>query len=267
MAGSRDTPGGWYPQAAPVDIPLANFTHGFKSRDAVVLHIIVGSQASARSKFQNAASRVSSHFSISKAGRVEQYVSVLDTAYGNGLSWNGQHWVDPEGYVLDGTTHPAPTWAGLRPPTNPNTQTISIEHEGQPADVPTLAMTRARTDLLRWLGQFFTSLARYIPHQSLIGHYEISPANRPNCPGPHVDYAAIALAGSLSTAAPYLVRGLPIYNDSQGHTPSGRYLLPGTKVTIDRVAAEQPDDYREDFAHVSDADGGGFIDLNGAVRV
>lgn len=256
MPGSRDTTGGWYPQAAPYTIPVPNFSRGFTRRDAVVLHIIVGSQASARAKFQNPASRVSAHFSISKAGAVEQYVSVLDTAYGNGLSWNGQYWVDPEGAVLDGVHHPAPTWPKLAPPLNPNSQTISIEHEGQPSDTPTAAMAAARADLLRWLGAQFPSLAVYTPHQNLIGHYEISPANRPNCPGPNVDYVAIAQSGSQYPVY-RMPTALDIFQRSDLTGPTAGQIRPGETVQID-ARAPLPG-YAPTAAHL--ADGRGFVDL------
>jgi len=99
-------------------------------------------------------------------------------------------------------------------------------------------------------------------------HKECMPGR--TCPGQYLnaDQLRVDLADRLTPPIlPYIVRGLPVYNDSQGHTPSGRYLLPGSKVTIDRVAAQQPADYHEDFGHVADADGGGFIDLNGAAKL
>lgn len=265
MTTSRDTLGGWYPSADPIAIPAANFAHGYASREAVVLHIIVGTQASARQKFQTPTSETSAHFSISKTGHVEQYVSVLDTAYANGLRWDGAHWIDPEKIILGVGGKPAPSWAKLKPPTNPNWQTISIEHEGQPADIPTVAMESARIALLRWLGQQFPTLRLYAPRITLIGHSEISPVSRPNCPGPHVDFAQVAAAASGHGV--YAIDGVPIYNDSQCTRFSGRVLPSGATVRIDRLAAEQPADYAPGAAHVSDLDGGGFIRLDGQAQI
>lgn len=73
-------------------------------------------------------------------------------------------------------------------------------------------------------------------------------------------------ATSSTPYGPYLVRGLPIYNDSQLTIPSGRYARPGDTLMIDRIATDQPKDYAPSAAHVSDSQGGGFVDLNGAVK-
>lgn len=92
------------------------------------------------------------------------------------------------------------------------------------------------------------------------------------CPGQYFDGAQLRadVAAALATTAhlgEYIISGLPIYNDSQLTVPSGRRLTFGQKITIDRTHAEQPADYAVGAAHVSDAQGGGFIDLNGAVKL
>lgn len=253
MPGSLDTRDGWYADATHVNIPNSNFSRGFTRRDAVVLHIAVGSEASVINEFSNPLARVSSHFLVSKAGRITQFVSVLDTAYANGLSWDGVHWVDPEGLTL-APPH-APPWAGLRPPLNPNSQTCAIEREGKPADKPTLAMTNATIRLLQWLGMQFTAFRSYVPHQNLIGHCEISPVNRANCPGPNVNYNALAVAGSMATV--YTVGGLPIYQRQDLTGTIAGYLIPGELVTVDML-------YDNGTVHL--ADGRGFVRGDGLVR-
>jgi hypothetical protein len=89
--------------------------------------------------------------------------------------------------------------------------------------------------------------------------------NKAACPG-SVITPAYAIDALTNPHGVYLIKGLPIYNDSRLTQPSGRFLMLGSKVTIDRVAAEQPADYAPSAAHIADAEGGGFIDLNGAVK-
>lgn len=103
----------------------------------------------------------------------------------------------------------------------------------------------------------------------LFRHADVDPTRRSDTVGLSVQQmnnwaAKVEVAGSVYGA--YLVRGLPIYNDSQLRIPSGRYARPGETLEIDRVASDQPADYAPSAAHVSDAQGGGFIDLHGAVK-
>lgn len=271
MPGSRDTAGGWYPDATPINIPPTNFTRGATRRDAAVLHIAVGSEAAVIAEFSNPKTRKSSHFLVSKTGHVSQFVSILDTSYANGLSWDGAHWVDPEGVVLGVGDHPAPSWPGLRPPLNPNSQTITIEREGRPADVPTPAMTRATVELLRWIGTQAPTLRQYTPRQNLIGHYEISPVSRANCPGPNVNWAALATASSLPPPiVRYQVAGLPCYRRAD-LTDMAVTLPTGAAVEIDATSGPG---YAPGAGHVRRAtwgdvvlEGPGFVDMDGLGRV
>ena len=114
----------------------ANFREGRPSHlqiEAVVIHIIDGSQFSADATFLNPTLELkrSAHYSISRTGEIHQYIDEQDTAFHCGI-------VD------------RPTWSGLkRGPTgvviNPNFYTIGIEHEGGPRTTGRMRCTpRAR---------------------------------------------------------------------------------------------------------------------------
>ncbi len=237
MSLSTDTAQGWMTGIPHVGIPHTNYSSGHTSRRAVVIHIIVGSANSAISKFKNPASQTSSHFVISKAGAITQLVSVNDTAYANGLSWSEVHhcWIDPQGHLLK-APNPTPTWPLLEPPINPNWQTISIEREGFPQEIPTEPMNAATVRVLRYVASVFP--LAYASFRTLIGHYAISPKSKPNCPGPHVNYPALAAAANA--AAPRIVHAGPFgamaRQDYMAAAPAAAYFPPGTAIEIDNFA-------------------------------
>ena len=117
-------------------------------------------------------------------------------AYGNGLSQHEGQWYNARGAKV------SPSWRGLRAAVNPNRTTISIEHAGQHADPWPQAMMDANTQLLQWIGSVVPSLRVLVPGQNLIGHGMLDPVDRANCPGPRVDFAAIANAVNRAQPAP-----------------------------------------------------------------
>lgn len=164
---------------------------------AVLLHIAQGSYEGAISWLTNPQAAVSSHFIVAKDGRIAQMVSVDDTAWGNGLMYQNGQWLTPsEPHVPSN-----PTWTGLIPGVNPNLYTISIEHEGLFTEQWTPAMYAANLNLLQWIRDE-TGLF-YVPHQSLIAHYELDMVRRKNCPGPYVEWHRMA---QDSAALPSLPR-------------------------------------------------------------
>jgi hypothetical protein len=197
---STDITRGWHPTADRIGIPDTNFSAGNMGRKAVVIHIMDSSLLSTISWFANSKSQVSSHFAIAKNGTLKQFVSVVDTSYANGLSWNEQRkcWIDPAGNALK-APNPTPKWELLSPPTNPNFQTIAIELEGKPSDKHPAAMLDACVDLLQWLAGEFSALRPYVVPRTLIGHRHIGPKHRANCPGPNIDLTALALQANGPT--------------------------------------------------------------------
>jgi len=236
MPVSTDTKDGWMPGATRTTIPGSIFSTLASTRKAVVLHIIEGSVSSALYEFKRAGAQKSAHFIVSKAGLIWQCVSIHDSAYANGLSWNeSQHcWVDPQGHLLK-APNPTPAWLGLTPPVNPNLQTISIEREGYYQDTPTTAQNSAVVRIMQWCAAQAPTLAPYAYMHSLIGHCHISPVSKANCPGPHVDYAALAAAANA--AQPRIVHAGPFgaiaRTDYRAPAPAAAYFAPGTAIEID----------------------------------
>lgn len=177
----------WCPFAIKRPIAADNFQTGRSGKQvrAVVLHVAAGPLNAVFPTFNNPARGTSAHFCIGKQGEIEQYVSVNDTAFANGLRWDAaqQKWICPHNTVVK------PAWQDLTPPDNPNLYTVSIEHEGMPEDKWTDAMYDANTRLLVWLADQFN--LTYVAHRTLIGHHEIDPVDKANCPGPNVEYDRI----------------------------------------------------------------------------
>lgn len=181
---------GWFPGAMKKPITV-NFWKGRagNAMKAVVVHIAVGN-GSLFGLFNDPKNQRSAHFWVSRSGAVEQYVSINDSAWANGL--------------ID-----RPTWKGIVAGVNPNYQTISIEHEGQPADGWTSEMVKADLAILSWIAS--QTELKYVVHDSLIGHSEIT-ASKPHCPGPNVPWGI--LGGGL---APEQVIIAAIQADIQVH--------------------------------------------------
>lgn len=269
-----------YPAATWKPAAEGNYKRGRakKRRRVVCLHITAGpvgrELASAIAWFQNAASKVSAHLVAGPDGSMTQMVDLDDTAYANGISYYTQAADLPPGWIWQGigwysprATRVQPSWELITPGVNPNYESVSIEHAGQPNTPHPPAQIAATVEYLRWMALQQPELGPWVPGRTLIGHHHLDPLGRANCPGPLLDLDAIAAAANAPRARVYVVQGLPVYNDSQLTKPSGRVLLPGQRVAIDRLAAEQPADYRAGAAHVSDANGGGFIDTAGAEPV
>lgn len=182
---------GWCPFATRVD--TTKFWTGNQGRRGVVLHIAQGSYDAAVSWLSNAQTNPNSsaHFVIAKDGRISQLVSINDSAWANGLGWQDNKWTNGSGQEVK------PTWQDIIAGVNPNWYTISIEHEGVYTEAWTAQMYDANTRLLAWIanqvGSLETSpLFPFVAHRNLIGHYEIDPLDRANCPGPTVNYFKIS---------------------------------------------------------------------------
>lgn len=140
----------------------ANFSAGRRGRKpiAIVNHITAGLLPGALSWLQNPASRVSTHFLISRQGRIFQLVKEEDTAWANGIV-NQPNWV-----LYDGS--------------NPNFYTLSIEHEALAGDSLSEEQYQASLCLHRLLVSRFHIA---VDEEHIIGHYRIDSINRSNCPG------------------------------------------------------------------------------------
>jgi len=177
------TSDGWCPFAAKREIlNSGNFETGRNGQtvQAVVLHIGEGPLTAFFPTFNNPARKASAHFTVGKKGEIEQYVSINDTAYANGLRWDNGLWRNPRGVQV------TPAWQGLINGVNPNYYTISIEHEGFFQEAWTEPMYLANLKLLQWIRDQ-TNLA-YLRGETLIGHNDFDNIDRPNCPGPNTPW-------------------------------------------------------------------------------
>ena len=162
-----------------------NYTRGraWPKVDFVVLHLEAGSEVGSIAWFANPAAQVSAHYSVSKAGTVYQHVQEADTAWANGLT-APYRWADK-------TKDPGRAC-------NPNAYTVSIEHEGQPADIWPDAQVQASAalvaDICRRHGIPIDN-TRVIGHATIGGHAACPGAN---CPMDQI----ISLAAGTVPAAP-----------------------------------------------------------------
>lgn len=133
-----------------------------QSIDAIVIHVMEGTLASARSWFRDPISVVSSHYGIGLRGEIERYVSEGDTAFANGRVYNATAALVRE-----------------RPGVNPNDYTISIEHEGDgKSDMPP-AQRAASVWLIREIVTRRPAIK--VDRRHIIRHNEIYA--RKTCPG------------------------------------------------------------------------------------
>ena len=197
----------WCPFAVKRPITSANYTKGRGGQrvKAVVMHIAAGPLSAVFPTFNHAERQVSAHFCIGKDGTLEQYVSVNDTAYANGLVWKNDRWYNPSGSQV------IPTWQDIVPQVNPNAYTVSVEHEGYPEEKWTQPMYDMNNRLLWWLTEQFN--LTYVPHRTLIGHCEIDPVGKPSCPGKNVEYERIAV-DTAAIAAAKKFTWMPINTDA-----------------------------------------------------
>lgn len=145
----------------PKVIPSPNFWPGRPHGDpiAVVIHTMAGTINSCSAWFSTPRSQVSAHYGVGLDGDFIRYVDRRDTAWANGLLETGNHWPGPR--------------------INPNWLTLSIETEdlGNPQQEVTDEQYSAVRTLVRTVNATYPSIL-YV-----MGHYVITPASRPSCPG------------------------------------------------------------------------------------
>jgi len=167
-----------------------NFNQGRRGQvpDMIVCHITDGTMASAVNHLSNPASQVSAHYVVGRDGRIVQMVELTDTAWANGTSgtttsnvWHGN------------AAHPTVRERNI----NANLYTISIEHEGRWSETQgalTAAQLDATTQLITHIRAEVKRLFNLeipIARTHLIGHNEIAPRVRPNCPGARFPFTEI----------------------------------------------------------------------------
>lgn len=139
----------------------------------IVNHISSGSMSSMDAWFTSPDNGVSSaHFGISKKGEIHQYVKIESMAWSNGL--NEDHIpLAPAAIVRE---------KGI----NPNLYSISIEHEGMYGDL-TEKQFNASIAVHRYIKDYVAlhlDSTILFDRRHILGHYQINPTNKANCPGP-----------------------------------------------------------------------------------
>jgi N-acetylmuramoyl-L-alanine amidase len=119
--------------------------------------------------------QVSSHFIIGRDGEVTQMVEIPQCAWTQGLPLN----------LIQKATLPIVRQRGI----NPNVYCVSIEHEGfyaQTHGTLTDAQLAASIEVHKFIiSEVKRIYGTTIPadRNHIVGHYEINPVNKPNCPG------------------------------------------------------------------------------------
>lgn len=142
--------------------PCTNFREGrgtYKP-EVLVLHIMQGSLSGTDSWFANPASQVSSHYGVGLKGEIHQYVADENQAW-------------TQGY------HQGATFKLHKPGINPNLYCLSIEHEGNDLSIVQEAQINASVELIKFLSKKWNIP---IDREHIIGHYEVDPIRKPNCP-------------------------------------------------------------------------------------
>lgn len=219
---------GFYPPAIK-RLNKRAYTVGNTGFGALVMHIAADNSRKGGDDYLGSTPTKSAHLFVNKDGSVKQYVSVNHSAWANGISHlMGDVWISPQGNKVK------PTWVDLRRGQNPNNYTISMEHQGNPADVWTGPMFTTTVNIMKWLAPI-KGVTWWIPGRNLIGHKDISPIDRANCPGPHCNFHALALAANARrmvaiTDAP--IYEVPALDPTRVALKGAALLRQGTEVMI-----------------------------------
>lgn len=156
-----------------------NGRNGWKP-DMIVCHITEGNYDGAVSWLCNKASQASSHFVVSRKGEVTQLVNIKDMAWVNGTSTN----------VSDNRYYGKSSLKSVRDrKTNANYYTVGIETEGYSSKTNGALTDIQKQTVINLIKHIQIEVKRTynidIPadRQHIVGHYEITPITKPNCPG------------------------------------------------------------------------------------
>ena len=151
--------------------------------DVIVCHITEGAYAGAVSWLCNPASSASCHFVVSKKGEISQLVPLTEAAWCQGIK---------------ASATPSATAAIVQQRgVNPNLYAVGIEHEGKWSDCKgclTDAQKMASGKLIKYIALKLKETYGVnfsFDRTHIIGHYEISPRNKPNCPGQNFPWSEV----------------------------------------------------------------------------
>jgi len=159
-----------------------NHTRGRDAQmpELIVNHITEGAFPGSINWVSNPASQVSYHFMVSKAGQITQCVNICDTAWANGTSNNPN-----DNRANRHSTLPLVRKRNI----NANSYSVSIGFEGrfnETGGTLTPPQFRAAVKLYSFIRkEIYKIWGKVFPisRKHIVGHYEITPKTRPNCPG------------------------------------------------------------------------------------
>ena len=143
--------------------------------DVIVCHITEGGYSGAVSWLCNPNAQASCHFVVSKKGEITQLVPFEYASWCQGISAS--------------QTSKATASIVRSRGVNPNWYAVGIEHEGFWKDCHgclTSAQTKAAGKLIKYIALRLKEIYGVnfkFDRDHIIGHYQISPTNKPNCPG------------------------------------------------------------------------------------
>lgn len=143
--------------------------------DMIVLHVCEGTFKGSVSWLCNKESGTSSHYVTGKNGELEQLVDLDKAAWCNGTSTT-------KGAKYD--YRRATNKLVKARKTNANYYTISIENEGYSyKNGYGKLTTKQYNTLLKLMKELITKYNIPVDRDHIVGHYEIAPKEKPNCPG------------------------------------------------------------------------------------
>lgn len=156
--------------------------------DIISCHITEGNYAGAVGWLLNPTSEVSAHFVVSKTGEITQLVSLEDTAWCNGTSTTPS----------DSKFYSNSNLKTVRDrKTSANYYTVSIEHEGFYKDTQGMLTQAQLTATVELIAHIRSEVKRIygidipIDRQNIVGHCDITPKWKPNCPGQRYQFDEI----------------------------------------------------------------------------
>lgn len=169
-----------------LDTPNKSSRNGYKPQ-LIVNHVTEGGYAGAVSWLRNPRSQASAHFVVSRQGEITQLVDLKEMAWCNGTGTG-------EKYNVNRST--VPLVKQLKG--NANWYSVSIEHEGYSYKDLKGGLTEAQYQASLWLHQYIQDEVKKIfgntipfDRSHVVGHYEIAPKEKPNCPGQNFPWARL----------------------------------------------------------------------------
>ena len=158
--------------------------------DMIVCHITEGAFDGTVSWITNPASQVSYHFVIARDGRIVQAVDICNTAWANGTTSNGDN----------RDSRHSPLHIVRDRGVNANLYSVSIGFEGRLAEKQG-GLSAEQLEAAVWLIAHIREEIQRLysvrgnsfkfDRNHIVGHHEITPRTRPNCPGRQFPFDAV----------------------------------------------------------------------------